>query len=102
MRKIVWISSCIIALVAFAAWAPNASAMPNFNDPGAEGLSCAQCHPALTDFGPGHSAHAAPAATVAPRTRVVTSSRQERGVACASTIKSQVFQTVLYATRTPR
>jgi VCBS repeat-containing protein len=50
---------CMIALVAFAIWAPDASAMSNFNDAGAEGLSCAQCHPALADTGPGNANHIA-------------------------------------------
>jgi hypothetical protein len=38
--------------------------MQSFESPGAEGLSCAQCHPALADSGPGdqnHGAHAEPA-----------------------------------------
>ena len=63
MKKASILGTCIIALVAFAAWAPNVSAMSSFESQGAEGLSCAQCHPV---FGagpsdPDHVAHAEPA-----------------------------------------
>jgi cytochrome c553 len=49
-----------ITLVALATWAPNVSAFGGFDDGGGAGLPpCAACHPALANFGPGHSAHAA-------------------------------------------
>ncbi len=60
MKKTSLISYCIIALVAFAAWAPNASAFTFFSDSEGAGPSCEDCHPALANFGPGHSAHAEP------------------------------------------
>ena len=63
MKKIIVPGVCIIALVAIAAWAPNVLAMSSFNDNGAEGLSCADCHSALANSGPSdpnHIAHGEP------------------------------------------
>ena len=51
---------CMIALVAFAIWAPGAAAFPSFSVGGAGVPSCEACHPALANRGPGHNAHATP------------------------------------------
>ncbi len=59
MKKISILCYCIIALAAFAAWAPDVLAMSSFESPGAEGLSCSDCHPALANSGPGDANHVA-------------------------------------------
>jgi cytochrome c553 len=60
MKKVSIVILCIIALVAFAMWAPtDTEAFPGFDDDGGAGVPpCADCHPDLADRGPDHDAHA--------------------------------------------